>query len=482
MNLSELVSVSASVITTPAASASFAKPCLIGNFSEVPVDKRHRTVTPSSYASIMDTTQAAIDFCTTLWYQDLNVSEAEMIRWVSAAIAPRFVMTDFGSTMATWQAVTVSGDFAITDGSSTEQFATGSFAAATDMDDVATIIQTEIRTSSSFAADLSAAVVGFDALGRMYLETADTGESATTYTIIAPTAGAGTDITTTNFLNIASRAFVVSGMDAEDPDDALADCIANFTDDFYTVHETGASVSQQQALASAARIYGKIAMLDLSAAGVKDSSSTTDVAYLLYNASVDAYGAYSEHSGAAGLPVVAANGAILPNDPGSKSLANKQIKGVNISGLGADGTSSIPLTATERAALDDKNCDYVVRPVNGGPITLRNGLLFSGLEFKTRWGLDWWEYISAIEIAAYLYGNDVTFSDTDITAIVGILTKNLDILIARKCLESYTVTIPKAADISAVVKATHTLTLSEVASAIASYAVNDVVATIKVAA
>jgi hypothetical protein len=214
---------------------------------------------------------------------------------------------------------------------------------------------------------------------------------------------------------------------------------------------------------------------------VKDSSSTTDIAYLLYNASVDAYGAYSEHSGAAGLPVVAANGAILPNDPGSKSLANKQIKGVYISGLGADGTSVIPLTATERAALDDKNCDYVVNPT-GSVIHLRNGLLFSGLEFKTRWGLDWWEYICQVEIAAYLYGNDVTFSDTDITAIVGILTKNLDILIARKCLESYTVTIPKAADISAVVKATHTLTMNEVASAIAAYAVNDVVATIKVAA
>ena len=86
MNLSELVSVSASVTTTPAASASFAKPCLIGDFSEVPVDKRHRTVTPSSYASIMDTTTAAQYFCTTLWYQDLNVSEAEMIRWAKSAL------------------------------------------------------------------------------------------------------------------------------------------------------------------------------------------------------------------------------------------------------------------------------------------------------------------------------------------------------------------------------------------------------------
>lgn len=481
MNLSELVSISAAVTTIPPATASFSRPCLIGDFSEIPVDKRYRTVTRSDYATIMDTSTGAQNFCATLWGQDLNVAAADMIRWVSAATAPRFVMTDFGSTLANWTAVTV-GDFAITDGISTEQFSTGTFASCTDMDDVAAVIQTEIRTATTFAADLSAAVVGFDPLGRMYVESADTGSTASTYSVIAPTGGGGTNITTTNFMNISSRAFVVAGLDAEDPDDALAAVIAMWpTNTFYVVHSYGASVAQQQALAVAARVYKKLAFFDLTAAGVKDSSSTTDVAYLLEAASVDAYGVYSEHVNQYGLASVAANGNILPRAPGSASLANKVIKNVYESGLGADGVTPIPLSATDRAALDAKNCDYVVDPT-GSLKHLRRGLLFSGLEVKTRIGLDWWEYLSAVEIAGYLYANDVVFSDNDITAIIGILQKNLDILINRKCLESYTVSIPKASDISAAVKATHTLTLTDVASAIAAYAVNDVVATIQVAA
>jgi len=481
MNLSELVSVSAAVTTVPAATTSFSRPALIGDFSEIPVDKRYRTVTRSDYSSILDTSTAAQARCATLWGQDLNVSAMDVIRWVSAAVAPRFVMTDIVTTVATWAAATTSLDFAITDGSTTEQFAAAVVPAATDMDDVSASLQTDIRATSSFAADLSAAVVGFDALGRMYLESADTGAAATTYSIIAPTSGSGTDITTASYLNIASRAFVVSGMDAEDPDDALADVITNHTNGFYPVHSVGASVSQQQSLAVACRVYKKLPMFDLTASGVKDGSSTTDLAYLLNAASVDAYGVYSEHDNQYGLGCMAANGAILPRDPGSASLANKKLNGVYISGLGSDGVTPIPLTATERGALDAKNCDYIVDPT-GSLKHLRNGLLFSGLEAKTRIGLDWWEYISSVEIAAYLYTHEVVFSDVDITAICGILQKNLDILVNRRCLESYTMTIPSAADISAVVKATHTLTLSEVASAIAAYAVNDVTATIQVAA
>ena len=481
MELFEKVSVAAATTTTPPAKASFAKPALFGDFPEVPVDKRYRTVTKFSFETVMDTTQAAQDFCTTLWGQDRNIASAEMIRWVSSAIAPRFVMTDFGTVLATWQGVTV-GDFAITDGSATEQFATGTFASVSDLDDIAAVIQAKIRTSSSFAADLSAAVVGFDALGRMYFETATPGEAATTYTIIAPAGGAGTDITTENFLNIASRAFVVAGMDAEDPDDALADVVANHrAASFYTVHETGASASQAQALAVAARIYRKMAMFDISDVLAKDSSSTTDLAYLLHAASVDAYGVYNEHSGSYGKSCAAANGQILPRDAGSASLANKQLKNIYESGLGADGSSVIPLTATERGVLDAKGCDYLVNPT-GALLHLERGLLFSGLEFKTRWGLDWWEYLSAVEIAGYLYNNEVTFSDIDIATIVGILTKNLDILINRTCLESYTVTIPKAADISAAIKATHHLTLNDVAQGIAAYAVNTVAASIQVQA
>ena len=151
------------------------------------------------------------------------------------------------------------------------------------------------------------------------------------------------------------------------------------------------------------------------------------------------------------------------------------IRSLMESGLDPDGITIIPLTPTERAALDDKNCDYYVQPISN--VMGNHGLTFAGIEMKHRVGYSWAELRSAEEIEAYLELNEVTFSDTDIQAICGIIFKYLDILVDRKCSSSYTINVPSAADISLIEQATHTLTLSEVAAIISAYAINQVVAT-----
>jgi hypothetical protein len=478
MKLSEKVNVSYALTAVPPASAGFSVPLLIGDFPEVPIDKRYRIVSQSDYDTIMDTTTAAQDWCSYLWGQNYNIAQAYMGRWVSAAVAPRFVMTDYNTVLDDWKAITVSGSFTITDNAATpttEDFDTAAMDSFTSMTQVLAAIQTEIRTSTSFAADLADAIVGIDSLGRLYVESDPTvpGASNVTYSIIKTGTPAGTDITAAGFLNIASRAFIVEGLDAEDPDDALAAIIAK-SNVAYVVHEIGADASQQVALGIACAVYKKLLALNLRLAVVKDSASTTDAAFLLNAANNSySYGIYTEHT--TQYPTAAVNGEILPRPEGSASLANNALQLVYESGLDVDGITPIALTPGERTALNDKNCDYLVKPVS--PVHCERGLTFAGIEVKHRVGYNWAEVRSAEEIYAYLLANEVTYNDVDIQAICGILYHYIDILVKRKCVASYEINVPSAADISLVVQATHTLSLLEIASAISAYAVNDVVIT-----
>lgn len=473
MKVTELIDYSIALSSVPAQSAGFSVPLLLVDAPEVPIDKRYRIVTRSDYATVLDTTATAAAWAAVLWGQNRNPASAYIGRWVSAASSPYFVMTDYNTVVADYTGVTV-GDFAITDGTTTEQFATGTMAGVTSIADIATVIETEVQTSSSFAADLSAATVTVDALGRLVLTSADTGASATTYSIIAPSGGSGTDITTSGFLNIASRAFVVAGLDAEDPDDAMAAILAE-DDTPYVIHEIGASIAQQQALAIACASYKKFYLINVRDEDAKDSSATTDIAYILSNLSNNnAHGSYTEHTG--DYPSAAINGEIFTLSEGRGQVSNNPIFQTNQSGLGADGTSVIPLTATERTALEAKSCDYLIKPSNS--VHLRKGLTFGGVEVRHRVGYHWAEKRTAEAIYAYLLGNQVTvYSDTHIQAIGSIVAYYLDILVERECIDTYTLNLPSAADITLIEKATHILEMSDVAAIISAYAINDVVMT-----
>jgi hypothetical protein len=470
MKLSEKVNFSIALTAVPAQSAGFSVPGLIVDAPEVPIYQRIRAVTRSDYATILDTTTTAAAWAAKLWFGSAsNVATAYVIRWAATAQPSRFVCEDVGTTLATWTAVTA-GDFGVSIGGvPTVLVTTGTFAGCTDMDDVAAVIETAVQ---ALAGDWATCTVTIDPLGYLVLANSATGDDADEVSFTAPTGGEGTDISGAGFLNITSGAYAVAGMDAEDPDDALAASL-EIEDEIRIIHEIGASIAQQTSLATACAAYGKIWILNVRDEDAKDSTSTTDIAYIL-NAASNSYvrGVYTEHAG--DYPSATENGQRLTRPEGSASFANKALSGVNESGLDPDGTTVIPLTPTERAALDDKNCDYIVNWSSSN--MCNHGLTFAGIEMKHRVGYSWAELRSAEEIGAYLQLNEVTFSDTDIQAICGIIFKWVDILVDRKCSSSYTINIPSAADISLIEQATHTLTLSDVAAIISAYAINQVVA------
>lgn len=469
MKVTDLVNVSIDLSSVPAQSAGFSVPLLLVDAPEVPIDKRYRIVTRSDYATVLDTTTTAAAWAAVLWGQNRNPAEAYIGRWASAATPSQFVMPDVAAFSTTWSSVTA-GDFGLSIGGvPTALVTTGTMAGATSLADVATIIETAIQAEGG---DWAACTVEIDALGRMVLSNSDTGAAADALSITAPTGGAGTDISGASYLGV-STGFAVAGLDAEDPDDAMAEILA-LDDTPFVIHEIGASIAQQQSLAIACAAYKKFYLINVRDADAKDSGATTDIAYLLSNAvNNNAHGSYTEHTG--DYPSAAINGEIFTLPEGSGQVSNHPIFQCNQSGLGGGG-AIIPLTATERAALEDKGCDFLVKPANS--VHSRHGLTFGGVEVRHRVGYYWAEKRIAEAIYAYfLTNNVVVYSDTHIQAIGGLISYYLNILVERQCIDTYTLNLPSAADITLIEKATHTLTMEEVASIISAYAINDAVIT-----
>lgn len=474
MNVNEIADVSTGLSSTPPSVASFSVPLMLVDTDDVPLDKRYIITARSSYATDLTADSDAKNWATILWGQDYNPAQAYIGRWVSAASSPYFVCGSPGTTISNWVGVTTSGDFAITDGTDTEEFSTGLFTAVTSLSDVAAIIQTEIQTATTITS-LATATCVVDSFSRIVITDSATGASAPTISVVAPTTPPGTDITTENFLNIASGAFSVAGLDAEDLDDALAAVLA-LTDVPFVIQQRGGSIAQKVDLATAVISYRKVCLLVDNDTDSKNSSSTTDVPYQLSQlTNKNTHVSYTEHIGQS--PDGAINGQILMLPEGSTSLANNSLSLVSESGLGANGSEVIALTPGERTALNDKGCDYLIKPST--IVHLRHGITTGGVEMRHRIAFYWSDTRISEGIYAYLLSsNVVTFSDPDIIAIGDIAKKFLGILVERKVIDAVPpLNLPSAADITATVKATHTLTLADVAALIGQLAVNDVVMT-----
>jgi hypothetical protein len=185
---------------------------------------------------------------------------------------------------------------------------------------------------------------------------------------------------------------------------------------------------------------------------------------------------YTEHS--TQHPDAAICGEIMPRTEATTSFAFTPLTGLSESGLHADGTTVIPLTVSERTALEAKGYDYLVNPA--GSVHFVNGLASGGNEMRIMIGKMFTEAKISEEIYGYMVANNVvTFSDADIQAIKSIIVYWLDVMVARKVLDAnYTITMPAASDFTAATKATHIMDLDDITDADAQIAVNRVNATL----
>ena len=473
MNVQQIVNSSVSLTAVPKSQANFSVPLLLVDHSDIPIDKRYRTVSKTSYATDLTASTNQANWCAALWGQNYNVASAYIGRWVSSASSPYIYFPSYVQTIASYTAIS---DFYLKfdDGSNQDEIGPiDCTSGVTTMADVASKIDTALgNLVTPNITGLESATCALDAYSRPKITHASvTGSGAVTISTTA--ASTGTDLRGALYWGSGT---VQAGLDAEALDTALGLVLALDNTPF-VICQRGGSIAEVVAFSTGVNARDKILLLVSNDTDTKDSSATTDFAYQIEALSHQkTHITYTEHT--TQHPDAAICGEVIPRPPGSASFALNALTGLSQSGLHGDGSTVIPLTDDERTALEAKGADYLIKPSN---IThLRHGLAVGGNEMRVRIGMAYMAAKVAEGYYAYMLAQDVvTYSDEDIQAMANIVKYYAEILVDRKLFQkdAYTITMPSAADFTAAVKATHTMTLSNILDAPILSSVNDVVAT-----
>ena len=474
MQIQDIVNVTIGLSATPASQAKFTVPCLLVDDTNVPVDRRYRTVTRSSYATTLTSATAAYNWCAALWGQNYNPATAYIGRWVSAATAPYCTFPNASSTYTVYTGVGSAGKFKMVSGTLDEDIAPD-FTGDTNMTEAAASINTALGASANFSTYTCA----LDALSRITITGPSTGASAAAFEIQSP--GSGTDLTGSTYLGTE---LYQAGLDAEAQETALAAILAKDNTPFI-ICQSGGSDSQINALSVYVNSIKKILLAVQYSTNAKSGVYTTDFGYTTNALShKQTFAMYTEHSTANGAaatqyPDAAICGEIMPRTEASTNFALTPLSGVSQSGLDGDLTTVIPLTSDERTALEAKGYDYLVAPSTSTHF-VKGLAVDASTEMRIIIGKMYMEAKIAEDVYGYLVArNVVTFSDQDIQAIKAIIVFWAEEMVDRKVLESgYTITMPSAADFTAAQKATHTMTLSNLSDMETQRSANDVTITL----
>lgn len=139
-------------------------------------------------------------------------------------------------------------------------------------------------------------------------------------------------------------------------------------------------------------------------------------------------------------------GRVLPLDPGSETWAFKTLQGVTVDGW----------TDAELEFLDDKNANYYIE--TAGVRHTVNGKMASGEYIDIMRGIDWLQARIEEGIFQQLALVDkIPFTDKGIAVIENILRQKLQNGVTVGLIESFTISVPVAAEVSFQDKAARTL-------------------------
>ncbi len=172
---------------------------------------------------------------------------------------------------------------------------------------------------------------------------------------------------------------------------------------------------------------------------------TTDIMSFLKNKGYDRTGLLYTGT-VTDFPEAAWFGRVLPLDPGSETWAFKTLQGVTVDGW----------TDSEQEFLDDKNANYYIE--TAGVRHTVNGKMASGEFIDTMRGIDWLQARIEEGIFQQLVLSDkIPFTDAGIAIIENILRQRLQNGVTVGLIESFTISVPKAADVAFESKAARTL-------------------------
>jgi hypothetical protein len=462
MKVSQIVNMSIGLSATPPSQATFTVPMMLVDHADIPIDRRYRITSKSAYASEYTSGTDHYLWLQAVWGQNYNPSQAYLGRWISAASPAYMYFPNATTDPAVYAALAATAQLKIHEGAANEDI-NPDFTADTSMADVAASIQAALAAGTIPAAYTCT----LDSLSRIVITSDNTGAAADA--VSADTPAAGIDLTLAAYLGASVS---VAGYDAEGIEDAM-NAILALDDTPYIMNERGGSISEQVAFSTGVQSLDKICLLRITDADAKDSTKTTDAAYLIGALNhQQTHTEYTEHD--TQNPDGALCGEVFPQKEATVNIAHTTLLGVSESGLDGDGSTVIPLNDTERAALEAKGCDYLIDPA--GSVTFSNGLTTGGNEIRIMVAKMFMAAKVSEEVYGYMVANKVvTFSDADILAIKAIIEFWADEMVDRKALQAgYEITMPTAASFTAAQQATHIMDLLDLSDMETQRAVNRV--------
>ena len=300
------------------------------------------------------------------------------------------------------------------------------------VDDTAEIVlgefKTQIEAQPSISEGVSVSVTG-------------SGSSAT---MIITKAGDN------DFVKVTTTAQTVSvaATTADTASTALAS-IEEYSTDWYFIATEDRTSQFVLAMASEIQARKKIfftANADVKALQGTELESATDVPAQLAKSKYTRTVCLWHHTAQFDYPEMAYIAYGAPYDAGSIAWGNAQLTGVEAS---LQPANQRPLTSIQKSALDARSCNFV--DLDGGVPVVRRGVTSGGEWIDIIRGVDWLESdlkTSLRDLLINQKGGKITYDDTGITRIRQVIETSLQRAVNRNFLSTYTVTVPKASQVS----------------------------------
>ena len=427
---------------------------------EVPIYDCVRVITQYGVDEL-DTSGDVYPAALAFYQQEVKASQLTLARVTKTATPPMFVCGTHSTTAADWAALGASATFDVTDSlSNTDTVTCGPFTGVTSFSQVIPILNAGLAAlGAPTVTGLDTAEFVLDYNSQVVLQM-PAGQDDTDPTIsIDEDATPGT-IAYLLGVQTATDGEVVSG----NPVETLLDAYnaAKVLIPSYNIAVEDRGGNDTEVIALAAQIETERAQMTVidSSSNAIDPASSADLQSVLaglnYDQTTVIYTSKTDY------PDLAADGAWLPADPGTKSYGHTKLTGVE--GSGTVGPKNA-LTDTQRVALDNKGCNYVVH--TGNDVFIHRGKTAGGIEKRMMLVKHWLEANMQNDLQAADMNMDLmAFNESTLGVIDGILRTWLERAKVNLGIESYTITLPTVADFTDAEKASGDMVLSNAFTAV----------------
>lgn len=376
--VADIVTVAVSVSPAAPQAKGFGTELILGTSAILPLYARVRTYTALVGGVDADFASNTLEYkaAAAVFSRNPAPSQVKIGRWFTAAQSGQLRGGTVSSLLSDYTGIT-NGGFDISINGTNRQIFALNLSGAADLPAVATLIQTKL------AAAVAGTTCTWDATNKRFVivVAASTGTGSTIGYAVAPTGGSSpTDQST--FLGLTSGAggLAMAGIALETMSAALS-ASAAFDPNFYGLEVTSVVVQDRKDAAAWAQAAKVIFFNTISDANAEDAAATSDLAYFFKGLGYDHVVTFFDNVNSdlfLSSSAMACMFAVDYTQPNSFiTLKFKQ----------AVGYAPVPITETQRLALEGKNCNYYAD--FGGFSMFANGVVANGRFIDEVIGLDW---------------------------------------------------------------------------------------------